>query len=143
MCSNVIRLSKYCLNLIFFGKTIFHFKELDYHCEVTKMTRCFYLMLNWNAGSRTNDLSIPAARNAWQSVPGILQDWILVYLILAWHSLMLFRHEEGLFCPAVLWQIHFFFLRWKCFLHPQSAAWLDSVFSWAVYVFLRLGKWLN
>lgn len=107
MCSNVIRLSKYFLNLIFFGKTIFHFKQLDYHCEVTTMTRSFHLMLNWNAESRTNDFSIPAAHSAWQSVLGILQDWILVYLILAWHSLMLFRHAEGLLHSTVLLQILF------------------------------------
>lgn len=143
MCSNVIRLSKYFPNLIFFGKTIFHFKQLDYHCEVSKMTRSFHLMLTWNAESRTNDFSIPAAHSAWQSVPGILQDWILVYFILAWHSLMLFRHAEGLFFQLFCCKYFFFSLRWKCFLQVQSAVWLDFVFSWAVYLFLRLGKWLN
>lgn len=41
MCSNAIRLSKYCLNLIFFGKTIFHFKQLNYQREVTKNDEVF------------------------------------------------------------------------------------------------------
>lgn len=41
VCSNAIRLSKYCLNLIFFGKTIFHFKQLNYQREVTKNDEVF------------------------------------------------------------------------------------------------------
>jgi len=41
MCSNTIRLSKYRLNVICFGKTIFHFKQLDYQHEVTKNDEVF------------------------------------------------------------------------------------------------------
>lgn len=62
------------------------------------MMRCFHLILNWKSRYRTNGFCIPAAHNAWQSMPGLLLDLILLYLGLAWHSLLLCRPGERLFC---------------------------------------------
>lgn len=72
MCSNAIRLSKYCLNLIFFAKLFFISSNWIISVRLLKMMRCFHLIMNWKSGSRTNGFCIPAAHNAWQSVPGLL-----------------------------------------------------------------------